>query len=147
MHIQPRNFDSQITERRPASSAVGGDGEASAPVAPTAADGAALALLLSDRGRSPPESEPAKSNSSTPSISPTAPQNSRTWLAAMAMCRASHACSRVHGHSSEGGMLTTSENDRLDCRDHPAGAKIQVSALPRARGREPQGMARARFAW
>jgi hypothetical protein len=46
MHIQPRNFDSQITERRRASSAVGGDGEASAPVAPTAADGAALALLL-----------------------------------------------------------------------------------------------------
>jgi|SoiMethySBSTD1v2_1073268.scaffolds.fasta_scaffold2722940_2 hypothetical protein len=52
MHIQPRNFDSQITKlpssRCRASSAVGGNGEASAPVAADvpAAGGAALDLLL-----------------------------------------------------------------------------------------------------
>ena len=52
MHTQPRNFDSQITEfpssRCRASSAVGGDGEASAPEAADvpAPGGAALDLLL-----------------------------------------------------------------------------------------------------
>jgi hypothetical protein len=52
MHTQPRNFDSHITElpssRCRGSSAVGGNGEASAPVAADvpAAGGAALDLLL-----------------------------------------------------------------------------------------------------
>jgi hypothetical protein len=52
MHTQPRSFDSQITElpssRCRASSAVGGNGEASAPVAADvpAVGGAALDLLL-----------------------------------------------------------------------------------------------------
>ena len=52
MHIQPRNTKSDFISpelfpsRRRASCAVGGDGEASAPVATHAAGGAALDLLL-----------------------------------------------------------------------------------------------------
>jgi hypothetical protein len=52
MHTQPRNFDSQITElpssRCRVSSAVGGNGEASAPAVGDvpASGGAALDLLL-----------------------------------------------------------------------------------------------------